>query len=67
MRQALSIALNHTAQREAFGKKLIEQPLMRNVLADLALEAKRPRAGSCAWPAPSTSAATRTRRRWRAC
>jgi putative acyl-CoA dehydrogenase len=40
MRQALSIALNHTAQREAFGKRLVEQPLMRNVLADLALESE---------------------------
>jgi putative acyl-CoA dehydrogenase len=40
MRQALAIALNHTAQREAFGKRLIEQPLMRNVLADLALESE---------------------------
>ncbi|MEO7547471.1 MAG: acyl-CoA dehydrogenase family protein, partial [Ramlibacter sp.] len=40
MRQALSIALNHAAQREAFGKRLIEQPLMRNVLADLAIESE---------------------------
>ena len=40
MRQALSIALNHTAQRMAFGKRLIDQPLMRNVLADLALESE---------------------------
>ena len=40
MRQALSLALNHTAQRKAFGKPLIEQPLMRNVLADLALESE---------------------------
>jgi putative acyl-CoA dehydrogenase len=40
MRQALSIALNHTSQRKAFGKPLIEQPLMRNVLADLALESE---------------------------
>lgn len=40
MRQALSVALNHTAQRNAFGKPLIEQPLMRNVLADLALESE---------------------------
>jgi putative acyl-CoA dehydrogenase len=40
MRQALSIALDHTAQRRAFGKRLIEQPLMRNVLADLALESE---------------------------
>ncbi len=40
MRQALSIALNHTSQRMAFGKKLIHQPLMQNVLADLALESE---------------------------
>lgn len=40
MRQALSIALNHCAQRSAFGKPLITQPLMRNVLADLALESE---------------------------
>jgi putative acyl-CoA dehydrogenase len=40
MRQALSLALNHTEQRAAFGKRLIEQPLMRNVLADLALESE---------------------------
>jgi putative acyl-CoA dehydrogenase len=40
MRQALSLALDHTAQREAFGKRLIDQPAMRNVLADLALESE---------------------------
>ncbi|HEX5739204.1 MAG TPA: acyl-CoA dehydrogenase family protein, partial [Hydrogenophaga sp.] len=40
MRQALSIALNHTSQRKAFGKFLIEQPLMKNVLSDLALESE---------------------------
>ncbi len=40
MRQALSLALNHTSQRMAFGKLLIAQPLMRNVLADLALESE---------------------------
>ncbi|WP_291009480.1 isovaleryl-CoA dehydrogenase [Hydrogenophaga sp.] len=40
MRQALSLALNHTSQRQAFGKPLIEQPLMKNVLADLALESE---------------------------
>jgi putative acyl-CoA dehydrogenase len=44
MRQALSLALHHTAQRQAFGKPLITQPLMRNVLADLALESE----ASCA-------------------
>jgi putative acyl-CoA dehydrogenase len=40
MRQALSLALHHTTQRKAFGKALIEQPLMKNVLADLALESE---------------------------
>ncbi|MFC6279950.1 MULTISPECIES: isovaleryl-CoA dehydrogenase [Polaromonas] len=40
MRQALCLALRHTSQRKAFGKLLIEQPLMRNVLADLALESE---------------------------
>ena len=40
MRQALSLALHHSSQRQAFGKPLIEQPLMRNVLADLAIESE---------------------------
>lgn len=40
MRAALSLALHHTRQRLAFGKPLIEQPLMKNVLADLALESE---------------------------
>jgi putative acyl-CoA dehydrogenase len=40
MRQALSLALHHCAQRSAFGKRLIDQPLMQNVLADLALESE---------------------------
>ncbi len=38
MRQALAQALHHTNEREAFGRRLAEQPLMRNVLADLAIE-----------------------------
>lgn len=40
MRQALVQALFHTSQRKAFGRLLIDQPLMRNVLADLALESE---------------------------
>jgi len=40
MRQALSLALHHTSQRSAFGQRLIDQPLMKNVLADLALESE---------------------------
>jgi putative acyl-CoA dehydrogenase len=37
-RAAVALALHHCARREAFGRRLIEQPAMRNVLADLALE-----------------------------
>jgi putative acyl-CoA dehydrogenase len=33
-------ALNHTAHRAAFGRELIDQPLMRNVLADLCVESE---------------------------
>jgi putative acyl-CoA dehydrogenase len=40
MRQAVAQALHHAAYRSAFEKRLIEQPLMRNVLADLALESE---------------------------
>jgi putative acyl-CoA dehydrogenase len=40
MRQALAQALWYASQREVFGKRLSEQPLMKNVLADLALEAE---------------------------
>ena len=40
MRQALANALWHTAHRTAFQKKLIDQPLMRQVLADLAVESE---------------------------
>ena len=38
MRQGLVQALHHTTHRTAFQKRLIHQPLMRNVLADLAIE-----------------------------
>ena len=40
MRQALANALWHTAHRTAFQKKLIDQPLMQSVLADLAIESE---------------------------
>jgi putative acyl-CoA dehydrogenase len=40
MRQALVQAVHHARHRHAFGKPLAEQPLMRNVLADLALESE---------------------------
>jgi putative acyl-CoA dehydrogenase len=38
MRQCVAQAIHHARQRRAFGRLLGEQPLMRNVLADLALE-----------------------------
>ncbi len=40
MRQGLVQALHHTSHRSAFSKPLIQQPLMRNVLADLAIESE---------------------------
>lgn len=40
MRQSLVQALFHTRQRSAFGRLLIDQPLMKNVLADLAIESE---------------------------
>jgi len=40
LRQALAQALHHARQRKAFGALLVDQPLMRNVLADLALESE---------------------------
>ncbi|UUU39346.1 acyl-CoA dehydrogenase family protein [Streptomyces sp. NBC_00162] len=40
MRQALTQAAHHAEHRSAFGAPLIDQPLMRNVLADLALESE---------------------------
>ncbi|MFC9973292.1 acyl-CoA dehydrogenase family protein [Spirillospora sp. NPDC127200] len=40
MRQGLQVAAHHAAHRKAFGKYLVDQPLMRNVLADLAVESE---------------------------
>ncbi|MFI6285016.1 acyl-CoA dehydrogenase family protein [Streptomyces sp. NPDC051018] len=40
MRQAVAQAIHHCAYRNAFGGPLIDKPLMRNVLADLALESE---------------------------
>ena len=40
MRQGLTRAIHHAAHRKVFGEYLIDQPLMRNVLADLAVEAE---------------------------
>jgi putative acyl-CoA dehydrogenase len=40
MRQALVHAVHHCRHRQAFGRTLVDHPLMRAVLADLALESE---------------------------
>jgi putative acyl-CoA dehydrogenase len=40
MRFGLAQAVHHARHRGAFGKLLVEQPLMQNVLADLAIESE---------------------------
>ncbi|MCD9188512.1 MAG: isovaleryl-CoA dehydrogenase [Pyrinomonadaceae bacterium] len=40
LRRAVAESLHHCKYRKAFGKFLIEQPLMKNLLADLALESE---------------------------
>ena len=39
-RLCLSVAMNHARHRRAFGRALVHQPLMENVLAELALESE---------------------------
>ena len=40
MRQALSQAIHHLSHRRAFQRALVNQPIMRNVVADLAVKAE---------------------------
>ncbi len=40
LRRAVAESIHHSAHRKTFGKLLIEQPLMKNLLADLALESE---------------------------
>ena len=40
MRWGVAQAVHHARHRSAFGKLLSDQPLMRNVLADLAIESE---------------------------
>ena len=40
MRQALAQAAHHTLHRRAFQRALIDQPIMANVIADMAIEAE---------------------------
>lgn len=59
MRQALTQAAHHCAYRKVGGRVLAEQPLMQNVLADLALESEAALALTLrmghAWTVPTTS------------
>lgn len=63
VRQAVAQALHHAAHRIAFQRKLIDQPLMRNVLVDLALESE-----ALMWlglrVAAALDAGTRDRQAW---
>jgi putative acyl-CoA dehydrogenase len=40
MRHGVTQAVHHATHRQAFGRYLVDQPLMRNVLADLAVESE---------------------------
>ena len=40
MRAGVAQAIHHASHRSVFGRELVEQPLMRNVLADLAVESE---------------------------
>jgi putative acyl-CoA dehydrogenase len=40
MRRAVAEAIHHADHRRAFGKRLVEHPLMTNVLADLSVESE---------------------------
>ena len=63
MRQAVAQAIHHARHRTAFQQKLIDQPLMTNVLADLALES---RSGDGAGvPARARLRRGATKTRWR--
>jgi putative acyl-CoA dehydrogenase len=40
MRVGVAQAIHHASHRSVFGKELVDQPLMRNVLADLSIESE---------------------------
>ncbi|MGW4480470.1 acyl-CoA dehydrogenase family protein [Rhodococcus triatomae] len=58
MREAVGQAAHHVAHRAAFGGPLIDKPLMRNVIADLAVEAEASTTVAL-WLAAQTDAALR--------
>jgi putative acyl-CoA dehydrogenase len=45
-RWGTAMAIHHATHRSAFGRPLVEQPLMRNVLADLAIESEAATVGA---------------------
>jgi putative acyl-CoA dehydrogenase len=49
MRRAYSVALYHALQRQAFGKNLVDQPMMRQVLGQMALRLEGQTAFCSAW------------------
>ncbi|KAA8884420.1 DNA alkylation response protein [Nocardia colli] len=57
MRTGVAAAAHHAAHRSAFGATLADQPLMRNVLADLAIEAEAATTAAL-WLADLTDRAT---------
>ena len=57
MRKAVKLAVHHVSHRTAFQRKLIDQPLMQNTLADLALESEAAMALSFAVAASFDAAA----------
>ncbi len=62
MRAATARAIHHATHRRAFGRRLRDQPLMRNVLADLALESEAATTAAlrlaCAYDAKDATADT---------
>ena len=80
MRRAVAEATHHAAHRSAFGRLLVEQPLMENVLADLCVESEAATATALrlarafdegdhafrrlATPSPSSGSASGRRHSW---
>lgn len=65
MRSAVAHALHHAGQRSAFQKKLIDQPLMQHVLADLVLDCEAATALSFRLARAFDHAADETSTAWR--
>lgn len=60
-RAALAQAAHHARHRSVFGAKLIDQPLMRNVLADLAVESEAATTLALRLVAPPTAPSAATK------